>query len=181
MVRYERIILLLIAVVVLIPAGIKTRQRAENAASAGFSVEGFVRVDGDVTHPGMYPLAANMVTMGVIKMANPLRPLKKLIPASAAARCLKNGDVVRLKIEEDGQGAVIFASLPTSERMLMGTPLDINAMEAADFGLLPGIGPVIAGRIATYRQNNGGSMALGELLNVEGIGGKRYETIKKYF
>lgn len=181
MVRYERIILLLVAAALLIPAGIKTRQSAQNATLTGPSVKKYVRVEGDVAHPGMYPLTANLVTLGAIKMAEPLRPLKRLAPAGTAERRLKNGEGIRLTIREDGQGDVIFIPLPASERMLMGIPLDINTMGAADFDRLPGIGPVIAGRIITYRQNNGGSMLLEELLNVEGIGGKRYETIKRYF
>ncbi|KAB0666559.1 helix-hairpin-helix domain-containing protein [Oryzomonas japonica] len=181
MVRYERIILLLVAAALLIPAGIRTRQSAQKAALAGFSVKGFVRVEGDVAHPGMYPLAANIMTQSAIKMAEPLRPLKRLAPAGVAERRLKNGEDIRLTIREDGQGDVTFIPLPASERMLMGIPLDINTMGAADFDRLPGIGPLIAGRIVAYRQNNGGSMALEELLNVEGIGEKRYETIKRYF
>ncbi|QEM68689.1 helix-hairpin-helix domain-containing protein [Geobacter sp. FeAm09] len=181
MVRYERIILLLIAAVVLIPVGIKTRQSAQHAALAGFSVEGFVRVSGDVAHPGIYPLSANMMTISVIKMANPLRPFTVLAPAGVAERRLRNGDRIGFVIGQDGRGEVLVTSLGTSERMLMGIPLDIDAMGAADFDRLPGIGPVIAERIVKHRQKNGGSMALEELRNVEGIGEKRYEVIKKYF
>ena len=185
MVRHERIILLLVAVAVSVPAGILTRQSAHNDALTGFSVisspRRFVRVGGDVTHPGMYPLTANMVTISVIKMAIPLSPLKCLAPTAVAAQQLKNGDDVRLKIGENGQGAVIIDSIPASERIIMGIPLDINAMGIADFQLVPGIGPKTAKRIVEYRQNNGGTMTPEGLLNVEGIGEKKYKNIKKYF
>lgn len=181
MVRCERIILLLVAAALLIPAGIKTRHSARTAALTGFSVKGYVCVEGDVAHPGMYPLSANLMTIGAIKMAGASRPLKRLAPAGAAGRCLKNGDDIRLTIRADGQGDVIFVPLPAYKRMLMGIPLDINTMGVADFDRLPGIGPVIAERIIAYRQKSGGLMVVEELLNVEGIGEKRYETIKGYF
>jgi competence protein ComEA len=185
MVRHERIILLLIAMAVSIPAGIKTRQSVQSAALTGLSVtpspRGFVHVVGDVVHPGMYPLFANMVTTGVIKMAIPLRPLTGLAPTTVTARQLKNGDDVHLKIGASGRGEVIIDALPTSERIIMGIPLNINAMVAADFDRLPGIGPVIAKRIVEYRQNNGGKMTREQLVNVEGIGKKKYGIIKKYF
>lgn len=185
MVRRERVILLLIAAVVSIPVVIKARQSVQSAVLTGLydspSPRGFVHVGGDVVHPGMYPVIANMMTDSVIKMAVPRCNLKSLVPKAVAAQRIKNGDDVRLTVGANGQGNVTIASLAAPERLIMGIPLDISAMGAADFDLLPGIGPVIAKRIVAYRQNNGGSMTLKELLNVEGIGAKKYEMILKYF
>lgn len=185
MVYHERIILLLIAVAVSIPAGTITRQSKHCEALTGFPVmsspRGFVRVEGDVVHPGMYPLSANMVTTGVIKMAIPLASIKCLAPTEVAAQHLKNGDDVHLKIGVNGKGSVIIDPIPASEKIIMGIPLDINSMGIADFVLVPGIGPKTAERIVEYRQNNGGFMAPEELLNVAGIGEKKYETLKTFF
>ena len=185
MVYHERIILLLVAVAVSILAGIMTRQSMQSDALTGFSVmsspRGFVRVEGDVFHPGMYPLSANMVTASVIKMAIPMSPLKCLVPTAVETRHLKNGDDIRLKIGENGQGAVIIDPIPAPEKIIMGIPLDINTMGVDDFVLVPGIGPKTAKRIVEYRQNNGGSMTPEELLNVEGIGVKKYKIIKTRF
>lgn len=185
MVYHERIILLLVAVAVSIPAGIKTRQSKQSDALTGFSVlscpRGFVRVKGDVVHPGMYPLSANMVTTGAMEMAVPLSPLKSFTPTAVATQRLKNGDDVCLKIGENGQGAVIIDPIPAPEKIIMGIPLDINTMGVADFVQVPGIGPKTAKRIVEYRQNNGGFMAPEELLNVEGIGKKKYQIIKTHF
>lgn len=185
MVRHERVILLLIAVAVSIPAVIKARQSVQSTVLAGLSVSpsprGFVHIGGDVVHPGMYPVSANMVTESVIKMAIPLGSLKSLKPNAVTSQQIKNGDDVRLTLGTNGQTSVIIASLAAPERIIMGIPLDINVMQVADFDLLPGVGPVIARRIVEYRQSNGGIMAVKELLNVEGIGSKRYDMIKKYF
>ena len=184
MVRYDRVILLFIAVAVSIPAVMKTRQSAQSAALTGLSVSqspaGFVRIEGDVLHPGMYPLSANMVTAGVIKMAVPSHVLKNLIPKAVETKQLKNGDDIRLSIEASGRGDITIGSIGASERIIMGIPLNINTMVVSDFDRLPGIGPVVARRIVEYRQKNGGLMVLDELLDVKGIGPKKYEIIKKF-
>ncbi len=43
---------------------------------------------------------------------------------------------------------------------------------------LDGIGEVIAERIIEYREENGGFSSTEEIMNVKGIGEKRYENIK---
>ena len=56
-------------------------------------------------------------------------------------------------------------------------PIDINTAGKEEFMALPGIGEVLAERILSYRDENKGFHALEELLNVEGIGKKRFEDI----
>lgn len=56
-------------------------------------------------------------------------------------------------------------------------PIDINTAEKEAFMALPGIGEVLAERILSYRDENNGFHTLEELLNVEGIGKKRFEDI----
>lgn len=56
--------------------------------------------------------------------------------------------------------------------------LDLNTADAAELELLPGIGEVLARRILDYREERGGFLAVEELLNVSGIGDKKFESIK---
>lgn len=56
-------------------------------------------------------------------------------------------------------------------------PIDIASAEAEEFMALPGIGEVLAQRILAYREENGGFTSVEDLLNVEGIGKKRFEDI----
>ena len=54
-------------------------------------------------------------------------------------------------------------------------PIDINRADMEELIALPGIGEVLAQRILLYREENGEFSAVEELLNVKGIGKKRFE------
>lgn len=56
-------------------------------------------------------------------------------------------------------------------------PININLAAKEEFMALPGIGDVLAQRILTYREETGSFDAVEDLLNVEGIGKKRFEEI----
>ena len=55
--------------------------------------------------------------------------------------------------------------------------LDINSASELELQTLPGIGAVLAQRIVSYREENGGFTTLEELKNVDGIGDKKFEAI----
>ena len=46
--------------------------------------------------------------------------------------------------------------------------------------LLPGIGDTLAAAIVQYRQENGDFAAVEDIMNVSGIGEKRFENIRDY-
>ena len=58
--------------------------------------------------------------------------------------------------------------------------LDINTAAEEELTALPGIGDTLARRIVAYRAANGPFENLTELLNVEGIGEKKLESILDY-
>lgn len=57
-------------------------------------------------------------------------------------------------------------------------PVDLNQATPSQLDGLPGIGPVLAGRIVEYRQRKGGFHGVSELRAVPGIGAKRYSALK---
>ena len=180
-----RLIVILLAVAVTIPVVLKSRQVPYSGASAAFPVVsssgGYVRVSGDVRYPGMYPVIVNNMTADVIAMAVPVQPVSVLEPAGVGAVPASNGEALQLFLRGDGKALVTRGTIPAAERLVMGIPLDIATISEADLDKVPGIGPTLAGRIVSYRQNNGGRMSVSELLLVEGISERKFAALRKYF
>ncbi|MBI5709239.1 MAG: helix-hairpin-helix domain-containing protein [Candidatus Eisenbacteria bacterium] len=57
-------------------------------------------------------------------------------------------------------------------------PLDLNRAGAAELDALPGIGPVLAGRIVAHRTRFGPFREPGDLLAVPGIGPRLFERLR---
>ena len=56
-------------------------------------------------------------------------------------------------------------------------PVDLNTAGVRELTALPGIGDVLAARILAYREEQKGFSSVNDLLNVDGIGKKRFEAI----
>ena len=65
-------------------------------------------------------------------------------------------------------------------RRPIGIALDLNRASAQDFERLPGIGPVLAGRIIQYRASQGMFHDIEQLREVKGIGPKKFEQIRPH-
>lgn len=57
-------------------------------------------------------------------------------------------------------------------------PLDLNRASASQLDALPGIGPVLAGRIVEQRARQGAFRSVDELLAVRGIGPRLFERLR---
>jgi competence protein ComEA len=65
-----------------------------------------------------------------------------------------------------------------SSRQASTIMLDLNRATHEEFERLPGIGPVLAGRIVEYREVRGAFRDVEQLRRVKGIGKKTYERIR---
>lgn len=182
---YRRLIVIILAVAVTIPVVLASRQSSVSRAPAAFSVVssagGYVRVSGDVRHPGTYPITVNKLTGDVIAMAMPVQPVSMLKPDGAELVPVSDGEALQLIVRGNGRADVARGTIPVAERLVLGIPLDISTISEADLDKVPGIGPALAMRIVRYRQNNGGCMSVQDLLMVEGIGEKKFTALRKYF
>jgi len=182
---YRRLIIVLLAVTATIPVVLISRRSPHSRAPAAFSVlssaKGYVRVSGDVRHPGMYSLAVNNLAGDVISMAMPVQPISVLEPAGVGDIPVSNGEALELLVHSSGRALVTRGAIPAAERLVMGIPLDITSVSEADLDKVPGIGPALAMRIVRYRQNNGGRMSVQDLLLVEGVGEKKFAALRKFF
>jgi competence protein ComEA len=182
---YRRLVVILLAVSVSIAVVLTGRRSPPSRAPAAFSVlssaRGYVRISGDVRHPGMYPLGVNNLTNDVITMAVPVRPVSDLQPAGVGAVPVRNGEALRLLVSDSGRALVTRGAIPAAERLVMGIPQDIATISEAELDKVPGIGPSLAHSIIRFRQNNGGTMTVNDLLSVEGIGEKKFAALRKFF
>lgn len=183
--RYRRLLLFLLALAVAVQVVFKSRSEVPSRTPAAFAVPGggecLVSIAGDVRHPGVYPCSVNNMTHSVISMAEPLRPISAVLPAESATKPLQSGEALRVSIAADGTARITRSMMPAAQRLLLNIPLDLERVTRAELEQVPGIGPVLAGDIITWRQNNGGKMAAGDLPRVDGIGEMKYLSLRKYF
>ena len=172
------------AALLFVPVTMKSRKGQDLPALTAFRALSCSRVSinisGDVHHPGIYLVPANSMAIGVINMAEPLRPLIKsaIDPANSP---LLDGSAVKLTMLPDGSTLLKVDKMTVSEHLVLRIPLDIALLNEADFDRLPGIGPALARRIVDYRQKNGGILYVGDLNEIEGIGEKKFKTISIFF
>ena len=66
------------------------------------------------------------------------------------------------------------------EKKTQSSSLNINKATEQDLQKLPGIGPSLAYRIISYRNENGKFSTVEDIKNVNGIGDSKYENIREY-
>lgn len=75
-------------------------------------------------------------------------------------------------------GEALAKKAPVSTIDIETQPININKAGADELMKIRGVGPKLAQRIIDYRTHNGGFEKLGELSNVKGIGGVKFQKIK---
>jgi competence protein ComEA len=127
-------------------------------ASASVVTPVVVHVAGAVRHPGVYRLPAGSRVVDAIEAAGGATALAVLSGVNLAAEVIDAAQVV----------------VPTLGHHPSALPDDglvaVNQASASDLESLPGVGPVLAGRIVSHRDENGPFETPEDLLDVSGIG-----------
>jgi competence protein ComEA len=169
--------------------------RSSIAPSGDPSTAGSIVVDvaGKVRHPGVVSIPAGG------RVADALRRAGGVLPGTdtsglSQARKVTDGEQILVTGEPGpapgpasapaagttgpaGAGSTTGTGGATAPAAGDGTPgpggaLDLNAATQEQLEALPGVGPVLAGRIIAYRTEHNGFSSVDQLAEVKGLGGK---------
>lgn len=140
------------------------------SASSGASVSSqgldqiVVDIKGDVLAPGLVTLPAGARVADAI---------------AAAGGVTTSADVTGINLAERlSDGQMIFIGNAQSMQLSSDSRINLNLATEADLDALPGVGPVMAGRIIAWRESNQRFHSIEELQEVPGIGPKVFANIK---
>jgi competence protein ComEA len=131
----------------------------ENPTAAGSgAADVIVHVVGQVARPGVVSLPAGARVMDAV---------------DAAGGASADADLAGLNLARvltDGEQVVVPGPGDAAEGLAQAPGVDLNRADAAALDALPGIGPVLAERIVSWRSAHGRFTTVDELAEVAGIG-----------
>jgi len=145
------------------PRATLSMESARAAPEAPMTATVVIHVAGAVASPGVYTLDAGMRVGDAVAAAGGAVEGADT-DALNLARELVDGEQVKVPIE----GAV-------SESNGL---INVNVADAAALEKLPGVGPILAGRIVTYRDAHGPFSSIDALDDVSGVGPAILEQIR---
>ena len=106
-----------------------------------------------------------------------------LISLATVEQAKVNDDVSReVAAEEKDEVVEKTPKHPASGKKVFTGTLSFNKASTLQLQKIPGIGPVMAGRLITFRSEKGGKVKQFEdFLEVKGISSKKLEVLKQYF
>lgn len=130
-----------------------------------------VDVVGKVRKPGIVTLAAGSRVFEAVKAAGGTRGRVNLYGLNMA-RVLADGEQIVVGIEPPLASASGTETLPSSGL------ININTATAEQLQALPGVGPVTAQSIISWRETNGRFAGVDDLLDVKGIGPATLDSLR---
>jgi len=138
-----------------------------------------VHVLGQVREPGLVTLPLGARVSDAIEAAGGLRSTTSSGGLNLARRVV------------DGEQILVLPSVPTAMSVGGATgpaatstsgsvSIDLNSADLAALDALPGVGPVMAARILSWRDQRGRFTTIDQLREISGIGQRTFERLKPY-
>jgi len=144
-----------------------------------------IHISGAVNQPGVYQLTEGERIIDAVKMAGGEMERANVDAVNLAAHLYDGQKIVipfisENKEDEVNQNALANQEFRQHDYSINSSLLNLNAVTSNQLETLPGIGPALAERILAYRKNHGLFRHIEDIINVSGIGEKRFESIKEY-
>jgi competence protein ComEA len=159
------------------PAPVSVAEPPGRSAPAAPARKVFVHVAGRVRRPGLYRLTSGARVAAAIDRAGGAARRADLARVNLAAR-VEDGQQI-LVPELGAAPAAVGAGPSAGAAGAPGAKVSLASATAEQLDALDGIGPTLAKRIVEYRDAHGGFRSVGQLRDVEGIGEKRFEALRK--
>jgi competence protein ComEA len=142
------------------------------------ATEGTVTVDveGKVPKPGIVVLPVGSRVVDAVEAAGGAS--HKHLAGLNLAAVLSDGQQIVVGMPNGGMGAAAPGPGGGSVAGPPGAGVSLNAASMAELETLPGVGPVTAKAIIDWRTANGAFTSVDELIEVDGIGPKRLDSLK---
>lgn len=150
---------------------------AGGAGPVAAGAEVVVAVAGKVRRPGLVRLPAGARVADALESAG--GPLPGVdVSLLNLARRVTDGELLLVGVTPPPGAAPAGAGSAEAPAGAVGGKVNLNTATVAQLDALPGVGPVLAQRIVTHREQHGGFRSVGDLRQVNGIGDARYEDLK---
>ncbi len=150
-----------------------------------------IYIKGEIKKPGLYKIGADTRLVELIDIAGGVTENADTKRLNLAA-ILTDGTTVIIPATGSGEKIDPMIALTTQsgyqpeeskssspDKITSGT-ININKANASELMKIPGIGEATAQKIISYREKNGDFLAIEEIMNVSGIGEKKFESVKPY-
>jgi competence protein ComEA len=140
-----------------------------------------VDVAGEVRRPGVYRVPAGSRVDAAVQRAG---GVTRQGESSAVNLAMPLHDGQQVVVPRRGEVATVGGpaapgAAPSSPDAPSAQPISLSTATVEQLDTLDGIGPTLAGRIVEYREAHGGFRSIDELRQVDGIGDKRFATLRE--
>lgn len=126
-------------------------------------------------------LSVSLLAGAVIRWLRPeIPPGVEIPPSSVYAASDSEFAALSSRAAADTAEAALREKIQPHKPRLDSASIDLNTAPLAELARLPGIGQAYARRIIAYRETHGSFSRVDDLMNVTGIGAKRFQALRPF-
>lgn len=146
-----------------------------------------IYISGEVKNPGVVELKYDARLADGVDLCGGLTEDANLNGINLAMKIKDEGHYIIPKVGEETKDTVVNDNEYRNENNTLNEPesnndnkININTADLSELDSLPGFGQVIAQKIIEYRQEHTKFNSIEELMNIKGIGEKKFNNVKDY-